>query len=61
MNQLNLQYDPPIQIDVDKIIDENMGIEYLGKATKQITGDYTCLANVRGMLCLVKVKIKEKQ
>jgi hypothetical protein len=59
MKQLNLQYDPPIRVNVDKYLDENMGIEYLGEATKQIDGDWRCLANVRGMLCLVAVKIKE--
>jgi hypothetical protein len=60
MEQLNLQYDPPIQINIDKILDEKLQIEYLGKTTKQIDGNWTCLANVRGMLCLVVVKIKEK-
>ena len=57
MKQLDLQYDPPIQIDVDKYIDKK-GIEYIDKATKQLDGTWNCLANVAGRLCLVAVKIK---
>jgi hypothetical protein len=60
MKQLSLQYDPPIQINVDKILDENRQIEYLGKATKQLDGTWHCIANVRGMLCIVSIRIKEK-
>jgi hypothetical protein len=59
MEQLNLRYDPPIQIDIDKYLDEDLQIEYLGKATKQLDGSWRCLANVGGKLCLVEVKIKE--
>lgn len=60
MKQLNLTYNPPIQVNVDKYLDEDLQIEYLGKATKQLDNSWNCLANVHGMLCLVAVKIKEK-
>ena len=59
MKQLNLTYDPPVQVNVDKHLDEDLQIEYLGKATKQLDGNWNCLANVRGNLCLVSIKIKE--
>ena len=71
MKQLNLKYDPPIQIDVDGYIEEktikalygdrsfSAQISYIGKATKQLDGSWRCLANVDGKLCLVEVKIKE--
>ena len=72
MEQLNLRYDPPIQINVHGYIEEktikapygdrafSVQISYIGKATKQLDGSWRCLANVGGKLCLVEIKIKEK-
>jgi hypothetical protein len=49
-----------MQIDVDGIIDPfRLGIQYLGKATRQANGTWRCLANVGGALCLVEVSIAE--
>lgn len=58
MRQLALEYDPPIQVNVDRIFDEKLQIEYLGKATKQLDNSWNCLAIWRGALCLVSVEIK---
>lgn len=52
---------PPTQEDVDKRIDERLGIQYIGKATLQPDGTWRCLANVRGALCLVQVSLKFRE
>lgn len=61
MEQLELQYNPPIELDIDGHIDAR-GIRYIGKASKQFSsGKWKCLANVNGQLCLVEIKITEKR
>jgi hypothetical protein len=48
----------PDEVDVDKMIDHrHPGIQYWGKAKRQLDGTYRCLANVEGSLCVVEVKI----
>jgi hypothetical protein len=44
------------EIDIDGYMCPKTGIEYLGKARKQ-DGEWRCLANVEGSLCLVVVKL----
>ena len=46
------------EIDVDGLIDESIGIQYIGKATKTFDGHWLCLANVGGALCRVEVTVK---
>jgi hypothetical protein len=59
MKQLELQYNPPIELNVDGMHDATAeGIRYLGKAAKQIDGTWRCLADVYGCLCIVQVNIK---
>jgi len=55
--QLELYYNPPIELDVDEIVDKKRNIRYIGKATKQIDGKWHCLADYSGALCLVEVNI----
>jgi len=45
------------ELNVDGFIDER-GIRYIGLATKRPTGQWVCLADVDGCLCLVEVKIR---
>lgn len=44
-------------VDVDGRVDENMGCAYIGDAHELEDGTWHCLANVRGMLALVEVKV----
>ena len=46
------------EIDVDGVVDETTGIQYIGKATKTFGGRWRCLANVGGALCLVELTVK---
>lgn len=45
------------EVDVDGYIDDK-GIRYIGLATKRPNGQWVCLADVGGALCLVEVKIR---
>ncbi len=47
------------KVNVQGRMDEARGIEYLGDAWEMSDGTWRCLANVRGMLCLVEVTITE--
>jgi hypothetical protein len=44
-------------LDLDGCIDEK-GIRYIGQATRRPNGQWVCLADVNGCLCLVEVKIR---
>jgi hypothetical protein len=46
------------EIDVNGMIDEATGIEYIGKATKTFDGHWLCLANVGGSLCRVELTVR---
>jgi hypothetical protein len=46
------------EIDLDGIVDETTGIHYVGKALRVFGGQWRCLANVGGALCLVEVCIR---
>lgn len=46
------------EIDVDGLVDESTGIQYIGKAMKTYEGHWLCLANVGGALCRVEVTMK---
>jgi hypothetical protein len=48
----------PDEVDLDGRIDEENGIEYIGKARRQRNGKWTCLADVRGALALVEVTLR---
>lgn len=43
-------------VDIDGHVDAR-GIEYIGKATELVNGMWRVLANVRGALCVVEVKL----
>lgn len=58
MKQLDLQYDPPVTVDVNGMLDPEGQISYIGKAHRQLDGKWRCLANVGGALCLVEVRIE---
>jgi hypothetical protein len=45
------------ELKLDNMIDEK-GIRYIGLATKRPNGQWVCLADVMGCLCLVEVKIR---
>lgn len=45
------------EVDVNGYLDEK-GIRYIGLATKRPNGQWVCLADVEGTLCLVEVKIR---
>jgi len=45
------------ELNMDECIDEK-GIRYIGLATKRPNGQWVCLADVEGCLCLVEVKIR---
>jgi len=57
MTQLDLQYTPPITLDVDGKWDRKNNIRYIGDAYKQLDGTWRCLADVGGALCLVEMKV----
>jgi NTP pyrophosphatase (non-canonical NTP hydrolase) len=46
------------EIDLEGIVDEGRDIRYLGKATRQPSGLYVCLAQVGQSLCRVEVRIE---
>ncbi len=46
------------EIDLDGILDETTGIRYLGKARRDFGGQWRCLADVVGALCLVEVSVR---
>lgn len=50
-----IELDVPQVIDVDNI--EFDGGRYIGKATRGQDGKWTCLADVRGILCRVQVRM----
>ncbi len=54
----------PREIDIDGLLDERTGIEYVGKALRQEGGKYVCLAKVplhgEDSLCRVEVSIRLK-
>jgi len=45
------------RVDVDGRVDEDRGINCIGHAWEMTDGTWRCLAGVRGMLCIVEVKI----
>jgi hypothetical protein len=47
-----------VEIDVDGLVDETTGVSYIGKARRVFGGQWRCLANVGGALCLVEVRIR---
>lgn len=51
----------PKELKMDGAVDVELGIEYWGIATLQDDGTYRCLANVRGVLCVVEVNARPKQ
>jgi hypothetical protein len=44
-------------MDVDGVVDEKYDIRFIGKATELMNGMWRCLADVRGCLCAVEVKL----
>lgn len=46
-------------VDVNGVIDNKTGIEYIGNAYRQPSGMYRCLANVNGALCRVEVSLRK--
>lgn len=48
---------PPDEIDVDDVTDSK-GVRFIGKATRQPNGEYHCLADVGGALCVVEVSVQ---
>ncbi len=44
------------EVDLEGYVDKR-GIRYLGKARKQSSGKWICLADVAGALCLVEISI----
>lgn len=65
MEQLDLKLRNPDRVNVNDMIDERTknrygepSIRYIGEAVQQFDGTYRCLADVRGSLCVVEVKIK---
>lgn len=46
------------EIDLDGIVDTSTGIRYVGKAQRAFNGQWRCLANVGGALCLVEVRVR---
>jgi len=45
------------EIDLDGRIDEK-GVRYLGKATRRRDGQWVCLADVDGYLCMVEIRVR---
>ena len=48
-------------VDIDGLVDDRKGIQYIGTARRQADGTWQCLANVGGALCLVEVSISIKE
>lgn len=46
------------EIDVDGLVDEATGFQYIGKAMKTFEGRWLCLANIGGALCRVELTVK---
>jgi hypothetical protein len=46
-----------VELNLDGHIDER-GIQYIGRATRRSNGQWVCLADVKGCLCLVEVSVK---
>jgi hypothetical protein len=46
------------EVDVDGLVDETVGVRYLGRATRGFDGRWTCLAAVGGALCRVEVTVR---
>lgn len=46
------------EIDLDGVVDEKIGVRYLGKARRVFGGQWRCLADVGGALCVVEVTVR---
>jgi hypothetical protein len=46
------------EIDLDGVVDESIGVRYLGRARREFDGRWTCLADVGGALCVVEVSVR---
>jgi hypothetical protein len=46
------------EIDLHNVVDEKTGIRYIGKARREFGGQWRCLADVGGALCLVEVSFR---
>jgi hypothetical protein len=46
------------EIDLDGVVDETRGIRYVGRAKRFFGGQWRCLADVGGALCLVEVTVR---
>jgi len=46
-----------IELNLDNMIDEK-GVRYIGSAMRRPSGQWVCLADVNGCLCLVEVKLR---
>lgn len=53
------KYAFPEVVDVNGIIDDKTGHEYIGNAYRQPDGMYRCLANVNGTLARVEVSLRK--
>jgi hypothetical protein len=47
----------PPEVDLDGVFDEATGVEYIGKALRQPSGKYVCLAKICQSLVRVEVSI----
>jgi hypothetical protein len=45
------------ELNLDGMIDDN-GVRYIGSAMRRPSGQWVCLADVNGCLCLVELKLR---
>jgi hypothetical protein len=46
------------EIDLDGVVDETIGVRYLGRARRVFGDQWRCLADVCGALCVVEVTVR---
>jgi len=45
------------ELNLDGLVDEEKGVRYIGQATRRPNGQWVCLADVMGCLCLVELRV----